>query len=162
MGQSPRKTKNAFRKRRRTVNLLWSNFQTLTRASTLSWCLCSKVARSTCPSSVGSRLMSSGWIFSSRALTSHSCLCFALRYGFASRPSKLGSPAPVNVNTGQRSKVLMHRLLRVKLHIGSSYSLFYPSGNAHENQAEPVSSNHSQLLILTQFYSVQSCCSGYL
>lgn len=72
--------------------------QTLTSAWTLSWCRCWKVARSTCPSSMGLRLMSSGWIFSSRALTSHSCLCFTLRYGFASRPSKFGSPAPVDGN----------------------------------------------------------------
>lgn len=70
---------------------------TLTRALTRSSCFCSKVARSTCPSSVGSRLMSSGWIFSSRALTSHSCLCLALRNGFASKASKFGSPAPVEV-----------------------------------------------------------------
>lgn len=70
---------------------------TLTRALTRSSCFCWKVARSTCPSSVGSRLMSSGWILSSRALTSHSCLCLALRNGFASRPSKFGSPAPVDV-----------------------------------------------------------------
>lgn len=53
--------------------------QTLTRASTLSWCLCWKVAWSISPSWVGSRLMSSGWILSSRAFTSHSCLCLTLR-----------------------------------------------------------------------------------
>lgn len=71
-------------------------FQKLTNAWTLSWWRCWKVARSTCPSSIGLRLINSGWIFSSRALTSHSCLCFTLRYGFASRPSKFGSPAPDN------------------------------------------------------------------
>lgn len=90
--QRPKKsiiTKNLF---------LIISVQTLTRAWTRSWCLFSKVARSTCPSSVGLRVMSSGWIFSRRALTSHSCLCFALRYGFASRPSMFGSPAPVNAN----------------------------------------------------------------
>lgn len=74
-------------------------FQKLTNAWTLSWWRCWKVARSTCPSSMGLRLINSGWIFSSRALTSHSCLCFTLRYGFASRASKFGSPAPGNKST---------------------------------------------------------------
>ena len=79
---------------RSRIQIISHKTELLTRALILSWCFCSNVAQSTWLSLPGSRDISSGCIFSNRALTSHSCRCLALRYGFESSPSKLGSPAP--------------------------------------------------------------------
>lgn len=87
------------------TKLYWTNqIHELTKLATLSLCFCSKEAWSTVLSSPGSKQIRSGCTFSSRALTSHSCLCLTLRYGFASRASKFGSPAPGQTHSTRNIK----------------------------------------------------------